>query len=138
MDLIFLIHLFSTLFMCGLCWFVQIVHYPLFRAIRPEDFPAYERRNFVTGYVTVPVMTLELFSGLWYLYTDHNKLFLYNMLALALIWTSTFIFQVPLHLKLTREGDPRTIDRLIHTNWIRTLAWTVRSVLLGYLMVRII
>lgn len=134
MNLIFFMHLFTTFFMCGVCWFVQIVHYPLFREIPKEAFPNYERRNFVTGYVTVPAMTIELFSGLWVLYTDYSTIFLYNMVLLSFIWASTFFFQVPLHFKLAKEGNPNHITQLIKTNWIRTVIWTVRSILLAYLL----
>lgn len=134
MNITLLIHLFTTLFMCGVCWFVQIVHYPLFHAIRGEDFPAYEKKNFVTGYVTVPIMTVELFSGLWHLYADYSQLFLFNMMLLGLIWGSTFLFQVPLHFKLVKQASPAAITNLIRTNWIRTLSWTIRSGLLAYML----
>lgn len=132
MTIIFLLHLFTTFFMCGVCWFVQIVHYPLFREIRKEDFPNYEKKNFVTGYVTVPVMTLELFSGLWILYFNYNTPILVNMLLLSLIWASTFHLQVPLHFKLTKKANPDHIAKLVRTNWIRTIGWTLRSLLLSY------
>lgn len=37
---VFLVHVVATIFMCGLCWFVQVVHYPplprniVFRSIK--------------------------------------------------------------------------------------------------------
>ena len=134
MHYVLLIHIFTTLFMCGLCWFVQIVHYPLFKEISAVDFPAYQKKNYATGFITVPVMIVELFTGIWVLYTNFSQLFLVNIVLLALIWGSTFIFQVPIHLQLVKTPTHLLMNKLILTNWIRTLSWTGRSVLLGYLL----
>lgn len=134
MNSILLIHIFATLFMCGLVWFVQIVHYPLFKEVPLKDFPAYQKKNFVTGYVTVPVMFMELFSGLYLLFAVYSHLFLANMILLAVIWGSTFLFQVPTHLALVETPSLKLFDKLINTNWIRTISWTVRSGILGYLL----
>lgn len=69
--------------MAGLCWFVQVVHYPLFREIPLADFPKYERKNFVTGFVTVPVMTIELATGLYLLYHKYTSLLCQHRLIRA-------------------------------------------------------
>ena len=42
MKLILLTQVFATLFMVGLIWFVQIVHYPLYANVGREQFPEYE------------------------------------------------------------------------------------------------
>lgn len=136
MTIPFLLHIFATLFMCGLCWFVQIVHYPLFKAVPLEDFTAYQKKNYVTGLVSVPVMTLELFIGFWVLYTDYSELFLLNMILLGIIWGSTFFFQIPIHLRLAKNPTHNLMTRLIRTNWIRTLSWTLRSGILAYLLLK--
>jgi len=126
-ELLLLIHLFTTIFMTGLCWFVQIVHYPLFRAMKLEDVPQYEQKNKVTGYITVTVMTVELITGLVLLYEQLELLYILNIVLLAIIWLSTAIYQVPMHLKLMIVASNETISKLIRTNWIRTLAWSIRS-----------
>jgi len=126
-QIVLLIHLFSTIFMTGLCWFVQIVHYPLFRAMKLEDLPQYEQKNKVTGYVTVTVMTVELITALVLIYQQFELLYILNIIFLALIWLSTMVYQVPMHLKLMIIASNETISKLIRTNWIRTLGWTVRS-----------
>tara|TARA_R110002073_G_scaffold8207_3_gene45780 strand:+ start:62740 stop:63114 length:375 start_codon:yes stop_codon:yes gene_type:complete len=120
--------------MAGLCWFVQIAHYPLFREIDSKNFPNYERKNILTSFVTVPMMTVELFSGLYLFYKVPDKIFLYSLIALGVIWLSTFIFQIPIHLKLMKTKSLKLISKLILTNWIRTLGWTLRSALLLYIL----
>ena len=131
---VFIIHIATTLFMCGLCWFVQIVHYPLFLAVRKEDLPVYEQKNFVTAYVTVPTMVVELLTGLYLLYQHQELLYYLNVALLVIIGLSTAIFQVPMHLRLMREFNEPLIHKLIKTNWIRTIAWTLRAIILFQLM----
>ena len=120
--------------MTGLCWFVQVVHYPLFKVIENHNFPAYERKNAITGFITVPIMTIELITGLILLYNYQDRLYLLNIILLAFIWLSTIIFQVPIHLKLMHEGSPKLITKVIRTNWIRTLSWTARTLLISYII----
>nr|WP_321237450.1 hypothetical protein [uncultured Psychroserpens sp.] len=134
MKIILIIHVFTTVFMTGLCWFVQVVHYPLFREIDSNKFPAYERKNIITGVITIPVMTIELITGIILLYNYPEHLYITNMVLLAFIWLSTILFQVPIHMKLMTKGSPKLITKVIRTNWIRTLSWTVRTLLLGYII----
>jgi hypothetical protein len=111
-----------------------VVHYPLFKEIAAADFPAYQKKNYATGFITVPMMFIELFSGIWVLYTDYSLLFLVNLILLVFIWGSTFLFQVPTHLQLIKTPTLSLMNKLIQTNWIRTISWTARALLLGYLI----
>ncbi len=120
--------------MTGLCWFVQIVHYPLFHQIKLEEFSKYERKNFITGFITVPVMTIELATGLYLLYYTPNLIHFLNVSLLGLIGLSTALFQVPIHLKLMKNASTGLINKLILTNWIRTISWTIRMVLLALVL----
>jgi hypothetical protein len=52
---------------------------------------------------------------------------------LALIWLSTAVVQVPLHQSLAARYDDSTLRRLVRSNWLRTMAWTARGLLLGWL-----
>jgi hypothetical protein len=39
-------------------------------------------------------------------------------------WIVTFTLSAPCHRRLQQEGkNPEIIDRLIHTNWLRTACW---------------
>ena len=130
----FTIHVFTTLFMTGVCWFVQVVHYPLFKSIKLDDFPPYEAKNFRTGFVTIPVMIIELCSGLVLLYHDLSFLLLLNIGLIGITGLSTVIFQVPIHLKLRTKATTPLINKLITTNWIRTISWTIRTIILAFLL----
>lgn len=134
MEVIFITHIITSLFMAGICWFVQIVHYPLFREIELKDFPKYERKNFVTAFVTVPTMVIEMATGLYLLYHNINLMHFLNIGLLGIIALSTVIFQVPIHLKLSKKASPKLINKLVLTNWIRTISWTIRVVILAILL----
>jgi hypothetical protein len=59
----------------------------------------------------------------------------YTSLALlAVNWLSTLVIQIPLHGICELAHSPTAIRRLITTNWIRTLAWSTRGVLVGLLV----
>ena len=45
------------------------------------------------------------------------------------VWASTALLQVPAHGRLAEGFDTATHTRLVTTNWIRTIAWTARGVL---------
>ena len=46
------------------------------------------------------------------------------------IWASTFFIQVPVHNRLCVAFDADLHGRLVQSNWIRTVLWSVRSVLM--------
>lgn len=127
------IALLSTLMMTGVIWFVQLVHYPLFKEIPTNSFVNYEQKHTVkTGYLVAPLMLLELMSGLWIWYQFPGLINHLAMLMLLIVWLSTFFVQVPLHGKLSQHYNIKHINRLIRSNWIRTICWTIRSGCLLY------
>ncbi len=60
LTFVLLVHIAATLFMTGLIWFVQIVHYPLFSSVGADGFVAYEAAHTArTTWVVGPPMLLE-------------------------------------------------------------------------------
>ena len=131
---IFLIHLFCTVLMTGICWFVQVVHYPLFLQIPDKDFPTYEKKNYRTAYLTVTIMVVELFTGLYIVFNYENELFFWNMVLLLIIELSTILFQIPIQIGLSKKSSRKQKLKLIRTNWIRTIAWSMRCMVLFILI----
>ena len=127
-------HAGATWFMVGLIWFVQIVHYPLMAEVPPSAFSAYARSHQRrTTWVVGPVMLLEANSAVLLLWSPHREfagtpLHWIGLALLALILASTFALQVPLHAKLALGFDRAVWHRLVVTNWLRTIAWTVRGI----------
>lgn len=137
MSWIFIIHLFFTIYMTGVIWFVQVVHYPLMGNIGEEAFVEYEKRHQNRTFLIVGIqMIIELFTGLLLLWQQsYNPLQWWNVIMLIVIWISTFFIQSPLHGKLGNEYRVEWQRKLVSTNWIRTVAWTLRSLLLLSMLV---
>jgi hypothetical protein len=131
-KLLLLANLAPALYMTGVIWFVQLVHYPLFAAVPRESFLAYEARHrILTTFVVAPAMLLELGASLLFAYSYSRSLPHLAASALTLVvWGSTFFIQVPLHESLSNGFSPETIRNLVASNWIRTLSWTLRSLIL--------
>ena len=142
-EALFLSQLSATLFMTGLIWFVQIVHYPLFDDVlshaTPTRFGSYAiRHGNRTSYVVFPPMFVELVTAFAALFPSLRPTFVTQTQAIAsaalvlLLWLSTGLLQVPLHTALAKSPTPRLIQRLVLSNWLRTLTWTARAALLLY------
>jgi hypothetical protein len=55
---------------------------------------------------------------------------------LAVIWLSTVFLQVPCHNRLVSGFDQATYERLVNSNWIRTIAWSLRGALAMWMVWR--
>ncbi len=129
---ILLVHAAATLFMTGLIWFVQVVHYPMFANVGADAFAAYaQRHSSLTTWVVGPVMLIELGAAIalvvnasvprWMSWTGAG--------LLAAVWLSTLLLQAPRHEELARGFDPSAHATLVATNWIRTIGWSLRALL---------
>lgn len=130
--LVFLAHLGSSLYMVGLIWFVQVVHYPLFAGVGSREFPAYEKRHrALTGWVVVPPMLVEGATAVllvWFRPYGVPDWTVWSGLALLSVsWLSTAFLQVPCHLLLSNVFSPNVQQRLVSTNWLRTAAWSLHG-----------
>ena len=134
-----LAQLASTLFMTGVIWFVQVVHYPLFAKTGLTDFHVFEKAHTsLTTWVVAPPMLIELISALlliWYRPAGISNVQCGIGLALlGVIWLSTLFLQIPCHELLSRDFDPVIHQKLVSTNWIRTVAWSLRALLVLYMI----
>jgi len=139
---LFVAHLTATLFMTGVIWFVQIVHYPLFRLVGNLEFARYETAHtFWTTWVVAPPMLTEMATAVLLLLFKpkgvSDSILWVNLALLAAIWLSTAFLQVPCHQQLSQGFDAATHHRLVVTNWLRTVCWTVRSGLLLWLTAKL-
>jgi len=127
----------ATWFMCGVIWFVQLVHYPLFARYARDDFRAtmldHQRR---TGRVVAGPMLVEFVTAVAVVVCVRDSPLPWIGVALVGVWVyCTALVQIPLHNQLTASGfDSETHTRLVHANWIRVVAWTARAALSGWLL----
>ncbi|WP_047865616.1 hypothetical protein [Rubrobacter aplysinae] len=133
-ELVLLANAGATLFMAGVIWFVQIVHYPLMGSVGRTHFVSYaESHSRLTSYVVGPPMLVEAATAALLLVIRPAEISFLAALAgaalVAAIWLSTAFLQVPRHEAFGRGYDRREHGALVATNWIRTLAWTLRGLL---------
>ena len=131
-QLLSLLHVIGTSGMVGVIWLVQLTHYPTYRYIdlcRFQEFEQFHCRSI--AFIVLPLMLLEEGSGALLLFTgERSVIFMISLLILAMVWISTFLIQVPIHEKLGRSFDLGLVERLISSNWLRTVGWSLRLVLL--------
>ena len=135
-----ILNLLATWFMVGLIWMVQIVHYPLFAKVRADSFVAYQSSHQrLTSFVVGPPMLLEAFTSIlmcWYPPAGCGMLLILAGIALVLIlWLSTASLQIPCHMKLEQGFDAAVHQKLVNSNWLRTVAWSTRGVLVTWMLV---
>ena len=130
---VWLTHLASTLYMVGLIWFVQIVHYPMLRKVGISEFQAYEQLNVKRTTWAVSPMLFEFLSAFLLIWMRPSQIPAWacagGFMLLLIVWLSTALIQVPCHQQLEQGFDIRAHRRLVRSNWIRTICWSLRGLL---------
>jgi hypothetical protein len=121
--------------MCGLIWFVQVVHYPLFTrtdTTHSPDYPEENQRR--TAPVVIPPMLIEAATAAIIAVNPPPAIgrpaALAGLAMVAALWLSTLLVQMPLHARLKHDGHaPATVAVLVQSNWARTALWSARALL---------
>lgn len=132
MNLIFTANLASSLFLVGLIWTIQCVHYPIFHRLDKNNFTGHiSFHKSAISILVVPVMTIELGTSAWLAWAAPSHLIYHQagFTTVIVIWLITFFVQVPIHGKLSHSRNINAIDRLIKTNWLRTFLWSIKAAL---------
>ena len=127
-------HVASTLFMTGLIWFVQVVHYPLKAVVGTNAFVTYQAAHVQrTGMVVAVPMLVEAASALWMVWRPlpQGRIVLawVALLILVKVWVVTAVYSVQAHQRLSSGFDRAVHRTLVGTNWMRTAGWSARSIL---------
>ncbi|SNC77311.1 hypothetical protein SAMN06265337_3894 [Hymenobacter gelipurpurascens] len=137
LKLLLLLNFGLAAYLTGVIWTVQLVHYPSFAQAARDTFPAFHQQHSSRiSWVVLAPMVLELGLAIWLAWQGRalGQGVWWALGLVLLIWAATFFISVPFHNRLALGYDYVAIDGLVRTNWIRTLAWTVRSGLLGWLL----
>jgi len=122
--------------MCGVAWFVQIVHYPLFAQVGNAEFRTYHAEHSSrTSAVVVAPMIVELATSIWLAFdpptTPSGDPLTTLAIAGAILaigtWVVTFGGAVPAHKALEPGFDAAIHRRLMRSNLIRTILWTAHG-----------
>ncbi|MBJ7397523.1 MAG: hypothetical protein NTY54_09135 [Actinobacteria bacterium] len=132
-DSVLVANFVATCVMTGVIWFVQWVHYPLLATV-PVDgaVKVAEQHQRRTGQVLAIPMAVEGFTTLGLLISRPEGVQiiwpLFGAVLLAVALGSTVFFSVPLHAKMATNPTAELGQRLVATNWPRTIAWSARAV----------
>ncbi|MFT4688680.1 MAG: hypothetical protein ACKVHO_09490 [Verrucomicrobiia bacterium] len=140
-TVIFLLHCLAGVFMTGVIWFVQVVHYPLFHQVGVGNFVRFEEQHaLLTTFVVMPPMLVELVTAGFLVRRRPQFMARHQAITILLltvfIWLLTFIVHLPQHELLGRGFSSELHADLVVTNWGRTILWTLKSGLAMWLLLR--
>ena len=135
----FLLNISSTWFMVGLIWLIQIVHYPLFNLVGKNEFQVYHKSHSVlitplVGAIMIIELTSSILLVLFPLKNVSSTIPTIGVILVFIIWASTAFLQIPQHNALANAYELKAHNLLVQTNWIRTIAWSMRGFLLLYML----
>ena len=138
-GVVLLVNAAATLFMGGLIWFVQIVHYPLMSTLPASVFPQYGiRHQRLTTLIVGPAMLVEAVSSLllifFHPFGTNRSVAVLGFLLVVFIFFRTGTVHVPQHRRIVDCFDPGVCRELVRTNWWRTIAWTGRGAIVLFLL----
>ncbi len=134
MNWLLAVQAFASLFMCGVAWFVQVAHYPLFARVGADGYGTYQEDHMrLTTRVVFPPMVVELVCAIAVLIWLPTGVPIWaavvGVALVIILWVSTGAVQVPAHDVLRGGFNAVAHRRLVRTSWIRTAGWSARGVL---------
>lgn len=134
--------LMASTAMAAIAWFVDLVHYPLFRRVDPGESGAEFHRENVrrTKPVVLVPMAVEAATAAAVALVPPpaiGAMAAWGGVALVVAAVvSTGFVQVPLHGRLTAgEGTPATVDALVRSTRVRSAIWTARALLAAWMVI---
>ena len=132
-NFVLLVHLIFTSIMTGVIWVIQIVHYPSFHFIEKDLYTAFQKFHMnKISIIVMPIMLAELITGIMLFFDKSFKspFLTISIIILVLIWLITGVFFTKVHNELIAGYQELVVNQLVAMNWIRTLLWTLRLLLL--------
>lgn len=117
--------------MVVILWLVQLVIYPGFLTCEKSRLVDWHKSyTSRVGWVIIPIMFMQLPLVLWLVWHEQGLMDIAALFCLLICWVLTFSVSVPLHRKMDAgDTSDETIQRLVTTNWPRTILWTAAFIL---------
>ncbi|MBC8142373.1 MAG: hypothetical protein H7Y38_13135 [Armatimonadetes bacterium] len=133
----------ASLYMAGVIWTVQLVHYFLFDKVSAAGWATYHRlHSQQMSLVVLLPMVVQLGASCLLAWSPPGLpgvprfVWLVGAALVVGTWVVTFFVSVPLHGKLGGAFDADACRALVQTNWIRTALWTAQAALMLYVVGR--
>lgn len=134
--MLLLLQVTTTWAMTAVIWFVQLIQYPSFArvdAARFADFHGFHSTRIT--FIVAPLMIVEALSALALVWRHARYMHAWEVWVgfglVALVWASTAFLQVPMHTRLGSGFDETAWRFLCNSNWVRTIAWSLRAALVS-------
>ena len=131
----------STLWLSGMIWTIQVVHYPLFAMVGEGGFAAYEAAHSSRiSWLLLGPWAVQGVATAWVLLAPPagvpRWLALLGAAFAAATVLVTVLVSVPQHGALSDGFDAAAHTTLVSTNWWRVVAWTGHAVVAVWSLVR--
>ena len=129
-------HLTSTSIMVGVIWVIQLVHYPSFKYVNESDYIIFQKYHMSNiSYIVFPIMFTELTTAILIFFSGEKSFFfMLSLICLFLIWVITGVLFTKFHNILQKGKDLKMIDKMIKANWMRTSLWTLRLIMIFFVI----
>ena len=133
-DTLYFIQIVSNSYLVSLVLMTQFITYPTFLYIDKDKFSEYHRKYVNNiSFIVAPVMLIELLTLLLIAYFSKDFLIIKSLILLLVIWLTTFFIMIPSHNKISKTFNKKEINRLINYNWVRTILWSFKLLLIIFL-----
>jgi hypothetical protein len=131
-----LVQALCTFAMTAVIWFVQLVQYPSCARVDAGSCPDFHACHSTRiTLIVAPLMIAEALSAAAMVFRPARVVAPWEAWVglglVAIVWASTALLQVPMHQRLGPGFDETAWRFLCNSNWVRTVAWSLRSVLVA-------
>ena len=133
-DTLYFIQIVCNSYLVSLVFMTQFITYPTFLHIDKDKFSEYHRKYVNNiSFIVAPVMLIELLTLLLIAYFSKDFLIIKSLILLLVIWLTTFFIMIPSHNRISKSFNKKEINRLINYNWIRTILWSFKLLVIIFL-----
>ena len=133
-DTLYFIQIVCNSYLVSLVFMTQLITYPTFLHIDKDKFSEYHRKYVNNiSFIVAPVMLIELLTLLLIAYFSKDFLIIKSLILLLVIWLTTFFIMIPSHNRISKSFNIKEIKSLINYNWIRTILWSFKLLVIIFL-----
>lgn len=133
-DTLYFIQLVCNSYLVSLVFMTQFITYPTLLNIDKDKFSDYHRKYVNNiSFIVAPVMLIELLTLFLIAYFSKDFLIIKCLILLLVIWLTTFFIMIPSHNRISKSFNIKEIKSLINYNWIRTILWSFKLLVIIFL-----
>jgi len=133
-DTLYFIQIVCNSYLVSLVFMTQFITYPTFLHIDKDKFSEYHRKYVNNiSFIVAPVMIIELLTLSLIAYFSSEFLIIKSLFLLLVIWLTTLFIMIPSHNRISKSFNIKEIKSLINYNWIRTILWSFKLLVIIFL-----